>query len=102
MSPAELLQTENAIFLIKSSDLQDFATQIINQVLSDKPKPTEIGPNCAVVERPFSQSEAIRFLGKSRQTFYTWRKRGIIQPYRLGGRIFYKPSELVAALEKLG
>ena len=102
MSPIEILQNENAIFLIKSSDLQEFATRIINQVLSDKPKPTEIGLNCTVAERPFSQSEAIRFLGKSRQSFYTYRKRGIIQPYRLGGRLYYKPSELVAALEKLG
>lgn len=102
MEVAEIIKNENAIFLMKSSDLQEFATQIINKVLSDKPKPTEIGLNCAVAERPFSQSEAIRFLGKSRQTIYTWRKRGIIQPYRLGGRIFFKPSELVAALEKLG
>ncbi|MBN1118233.1 MAG: hypothetical protein JXA77_13575 [Bacteroidales bacterium] len=29
-----------------------------------------------------------------------WRKKGIIRSYRLGGRIYYKPSELLSALKK--
>jgi len=91
--------TENAILLIRSSDLQEFATNIARQVLSGQPKPPAIKQEA---EKPFSQTEAIQFLGKSRQTLISWRKKGVIQSYRLGGRIYYKPSELVAALQKLG
>ena len=53
-------------------------------------------------ERPISQSEAVEFLGKSRQTLINWRRKGVITAYHLGGRIFYKPAELLEALQKLG
>jgi hypothetical protein len=52
-------------------------------------------------EQPISQDEAIKFLGKSRQTLVSWRKKGIITGYLLGGRIYYKSSELVSALKKI-
>ena len=54
------------------------------------------------IEQPISQSEAVEFLGKSRQTIINWRKKGIINAYHLGGRIYFKPSELLSALQKLG
>ena len=54
------------------------------------------------VEQPISQAEAVEFLGKSRQTLINWRRKGVITAYNLGGRIYYKPSELLAALQKLG
>lgn len=50
------------------------------------------------VEKPISQPEAIEFLGKSRQTLVTWRKKGIITGHSLGGRIYYLKSELLMAL----
>jgi hypothetical protein len=49
-------------------------------------------------ERPIPQAEAIEFLGKSRQTLTTWRKKGIISGHKLGGRVYYLKSELLAAL----
>ena len=54
------------------------------------------------VEPPISQSEAVVFLGKSRATLINWRKKGVITAYHLGGRIYYKRSELLSALQKLG
>lgn len=52
-------------------------------------------------EQPMTQLEAARFLGKSRQTLVAWRKQGHIKAYRIGGRIYFKPSELTAALQSL-
>jgi len=59
-------------------------------------------PAASEPERPMPQPEAIKFMGKSRQAFYKWRKKGIIKPYQIGGRIYYKPSELLEALKQLG
>ncbi len=97
MEVAELLQNQNSLVIVRSGDLQEFANQIARQVLSGQPAPivTKIEP-----EKPLSQAEAVKFLGKSRQTLIKWRKKGIIQSYRLGGRVYFKPSELLEALKK--
>jgi hypothetical protein len=89
---------DRTLFLISPSELSEFAENVASRILSANSKPL---PQVKE-EKPFSQSEAIQFLGKSRQTLVVWRKKGVIKAYRLGGRIYYKPSELVAALEKLG
>jgi hypothetical protein len=65
---------------------------------------TNLKPNEQIIiestnDKPLSQPEAIDFLGKSRQTLIAWRKKGIIKAYRLGGRVYYKKSELVNSLK---
>ena len=65
-------------------------------------QPTKQIPTGTKVEQPISQVEAIQFLGKSRQTITNWRRKGIITAYHLGGRIYFKPSELLSSLQKLG
>jgi len=95
----EILQgNTNALIIVRRDDLIEFATTFANSINASQPKL----PIKQVAEQPISQVEAVEFLGKSRQTLIKWRKKGIINGYRLGGRIYYKPSELVSALEKLG
>lgn len=65
-------------------------------------QPVKQIPAGSKVEQPLSQTEACEFLGRSRVTLINWRKKGVIQAYRLSGRIYYKPSELLSALQKLG
>lgn len=65
-------------------------------------QPVKQIPAGSKVEQPISQAEASEFLGKSRATLISWRKKGVITAYHLGGRIYYKPSELLEALQKLG
>ena len=94
----ELLHgTGNALIIVRRDDLIEFATTYANCIQASQPKPSVK----QLTEQPISQQEAVNFLGKSRQTLIKWRKKGIIRGYRLGGRIYYKPSELVSALEKL-
>jgi hypothetical protein len=95
----EILQSnENALLIIRRDDLIEFATTYADRVLAGQTR----SPLKQETEKPISQPEAVVFLGKSRQTLIKWRKKGIIIGYVLCGRIYYKPSELVAALEKLG
>ena len=104
MEIAEL--DRNTILLVKASDidrlekfLDRFAEDLANRIIAGQPAPQTARPQ---TEKPISQPEAVRFLGKSRQTLIAWRKKGFIKAYTLGGRIYYKPSELVAALETAG
>lgn len=99
MEIAEIVNNKDRILLLISpAELSEFAENVANKILTSVPKPAP----ALKEEKPFSQIEAIQFLGKTRQTLVAWRKKGVIQSYRLGGRIYYKPSELVAALQKLG
>lgn len=95
----EFLQgSENALIIARRNNLIEFAIAYADRVIAEQ---TRV-PVKQEAEKPISQPEAEQFLGKSRQTLIAWRKKGIIKGYRLGGRIYYKPSELVSALEKLG
>ena len=89
--------TGNTLLIISREDLIEFARICANL---DPAKQIE-SPEIQDVEKPISQPEAIKFLGKSRQTLIKWRKMGIIQAHQLGGRIYYMPSELLASLQKL-
>jgi hypothetical protein len=91
--------SQNTILLVKASDLEQFAEKLASEILAGQPTPQ---PSRQQAEKPISQPEAVRFLGKSRQTLIAWRKKGLIKAYQLGGRIYYKPSELVAALANAG
>ena len=94
----DFLNRESTLFLLKSEDIKLLAkwvAQVIRDAQPEIPAPTK-------EEKPFTQDEAIKFFGKSRQTLIAWRKKGYINAYRISGRIYYKPSELVSALEKLG
>ena len=67
------------------------------QKIQENPNPKKTPEE---IEKPLSQPEACKFLGKSRQTLIKWRKKGIIKSYRLNGRVYFKPSELLEALKK--
>jgi predicted DNA-binding transcriptional regulator AlpA len=86
-----LQKDDRTLFLIRSIDLQKFAETIIAGVSREPSNEPE---------KPISQNEAVEFLGKSRQTFYSWRRKGLISAHPLGGRVFYYRSELQDALNR--
>lgn len=97
MDTNEILHRAGDTFLfVNRNDLLDFARAYANNVQA--PQAKEIVSQ--EVERPISQKEAIKFLGKSRQTLISWRNKGIIEGHTLGGRVYYLKSELLAALYK--
>lgn len=89
------------LIVVRRNDLILFAETYADKIQSGQEKSTK-STHEYEAEKPMTQPQAIKFLGKSRQTLIQWRKKGIIQAYRLNGRIYYKPSELTAALQKLG
>jgi hypothetical protein len=90
-----LLGTENALIVARRDDLLEFATAYADRIIAGQPKPT----TKQEIEQPISQPEAVRFLGKSRQTLIAWRRKGVINAHVLGGRIYYLKSELLEAMK---
>ena len=80
-------------------EIKEELTSIKNLILAMQP--VKQIPAGTKVEQPITQSEAAEFLGKSRATLINWRKKGAITAYHIEGRIYYKPSELLSALQKL-
>jgi len=86
---------EHTLLIIRHDDLIELATICVNRLQS-----TQVNPVLKQeIEQPISQSEAIKFLGKSRQTFAKWRKKGIVKARILGGRVYYLKSELIEAMK---
>ncbi len=94
MVTAEMLQTQSAFIIVSAEDLREFATLLLKAQTQPQP------PKTPEPEKPISQTEAVHFLGRSRQTLVKWRKKGAIKSYRIGGRIYYKRSELLEALKR--
>ncbi|MGA1865466.1 MAG: helix-turn-helix domain-containing protein [bacterium] len=87
----------NTLLVVSRDDLILFANTYAQLQSKSRPEPAIKNE----VEQPIPQEEAVKFLKKSRQTLSEWRKKGFIKAYRLGGRIYFKKSELLSALEKL-
>lgn len=88
-----LNSTENTLLIIRRNDLVEFAKTIATKVIEEQPEPGPEEPE------PLTPKEAERLLGRSRQTFYNWRKKGLIKGHVLGGRVYYFKSELLAAMK---
>ncbi len=97
MNVTEVLQDENTLVMLRSGDLKEFAALAVDHYRSSQDH-TEKTPE---PKKPVSQSEAMKQLGRSRQTLVKWRKKGILKGFLLGGRVYFEPEEL-AALQRIG
>ena len=96
METNEILNgTANALIIVRRDDLIEFATVCAHRLQESQAMPT----TKKETEQPISQPEAVKFLGKSRQTLTAWRKKGIISAHTLGGRVYYLKSELLEAMK---
>lgn len=88
----------NSILLenVSRAEFKDLISESVREELSRFQKPSEQ----TEVEKPISQEEAVKWLGKSRQTLIAWRKKGVINAHVLGGRVYFLKSELLKALKE--
>lgn len=67
------------------------------QELSKQQLPT--GPTSPDGEKLLGVDETAAMLGICRQTVHDWKRRGLLQFHRLGGKVYFKQSEVLAALK---
>lgn len=95
MNIQELIKEgSNVTLSVSLSDLREFALALMDEVRkaeAEKPK-TE--------DREITQKEAARQLDVSLGTLWRWSRRNYLVPYHLGGKTFYKQSQIDELLKR--
>ena len=81
---------------IKLTDLAFTIETIVNKAIQDKQK-TDLA------ERLLSPEETCKLFNPtiSKVTLHNWERQGRLKKYRMGGRVFFKYSEIMSGLETL-
>ena len=91
------MKEENEIIVVSPKELQDIFENAVKDQL-DKIKKGDYG-------KPLSEYLTIddlsKLLNTDRSTIYAWTRRGILQSYGIGRRIYFKRIEIDKALIKL-
>lgn len=75
------------------SELTPQLRLIVQEELQSTQKETE--------EKYISEKEARKILPVTAPTFRSYRSQGLFPSYRIGARIFYKPSEIMEAAKRI-
>lgn len=78
-------------FFIPNISKEDFLEEISKTVS----KATKQAFDKLDNDKLLSQTEASKFLGVAKSTIIRWEQQNRIKPSRIGGRIFYKKSDLL-------
>lgn len=86
MSIKEMLATDlNVQVVVNVADLKEFALSLI-----DEAKNIKVG----VDEPKFTPKEFAERHGVDRSTLWRWCKAGVLTPIHIGGKTFYRDSDL--------
>jgi excisionase family DNA binding protein len=77
---------------ITTEELRNMIRDVIKEVINISPK--QVVSNNDLLSR----SEVSKKLGVSLTTLNDWTKRGFLQSYRMGNRVYYKPFEVEESL----
>ena len=91
MMSKEILQLENL-------NGQDFKNEIITAVQDEFRK---LNHNANDQDKLMSRQETADFFNVSLVTIWSWTNKNIITGWRIGNKVRYKKSEIIAALEKM-
>ena len=79
---------------ISLEDLENTITKVIRQELNNNSQPDQTSSSELI-----NSKEAALLFDVSIGTIRNWRKRGIIKGYRIGNRVRFRRTELMAALK---
>jgi excisionase family DNA binding protein len=89
----------NSIILqgINTDDLRKLFQEVLEEQLSQVSTTQKSGKGLAYLNR----FEVAKLLSISLPTLNNWSKAGIIQSYRIGNRVLYKPEEIDQAIKSV-
>ncbi|MFY0603258.1 MAG: helix-turn-helix domain-containing protein [Flavobacteriaceae bacterium] len=87
------------ITIINSNDLRTIVSNVIEEKLIAFSK--WFDAKLVQEERPLTAKEAMEYLSMSRSTFYKYVNNGTIPQYGLGGRVYYKQSEIDNTIKRI-
>jgi hypothetical protein len=88
MNLNELLKSESNIQVVVSiADLKEFALAIVDEVSASDSRKKED-------DQLISRKDAKKMLNVDYSTLWTWAKSGYLVPIKVGGKVFYKKSDV--------
>ena len=77
---------------------QTIQDQLVARVVSELKNELKQAP---FTEQYLTREEVSELLKISLSTIHNWTKRGILQPFQIGGRIYFKASDIESSMIKL-
>lgn len=82
----------NSLFQTYAESLKQEILREIRSILGNK--------NCE--EKILTREETAEYLKVNKSTLWNWHQRGELVPYGIGSRVYYKMSDILEALTRLG
>jgi hypothetical protein len=82
------------LVIISRDDLKELITEAVAKAFDEVNKDTFTDKDL------MTRKETAQFLNVSLVSLNIWSKKGIIQPYAIEGRVFFKRSEVESALKQ--
>jgi len=84
--------------MIKSNVFETTQEQLVSKVVNELKHELQ---QAALNDQYLSKKEVMKLLGVSLSTVNNWSNNGTLQPYQLGGRVYYVVSEIQSSMVKL-
>jgi hypothetical protein len=82
------------LVIISRDDLKELITEAVSKAFDEVNKDTFTDRDL------MTRKQTAEFLNVSLVSLNIWSKKGIIQPYAIEGRVFFKKSEIESALKQ--
>jgi hypothetical protein len=82
------------LVIISRDELKELITEAVSKAFDEVNKDTFADKDL------MTRKETAQFLNVSLVSLNIWSKKGIIQPYAIEGRVFFKKSEIESALKQ--
>jgi len=84
--------------MLKSNVFETTQDQLVARVVNELKNELK---QATFTEKYLTREEVSELLKISLSTIHNWTKRGILLPYQIGGRVYYKASEIESSMIKL-
>lgn len=93
MSIKEIVNTNpNTLLVISAADLKEFALELMDEC-ANSPKSSNCSDNYLTIP------ETAKKYGVSESTLYRWTRIGYLPKVKLGGKSFYRESNIIKLME---
>ena len=84
--------------MLKTNVFETTQDQLVAQVVNELKNELK---QVTFTEQYLTREEVSELLKISLSTIHNWKKRGILHPYQIGGRVYFKASEIESSMIKL-
>ena len=84
--------------MLKSNVFETTQDQLVARVVNELKNELK---QATFTKQYLTREEVSELLKISLSTIHNWTKRGILQPYQIGGRVYYKARDIESSMIKL-